>query len=464
LTAVSHDYTKLIQRWKALPLEYSEKELEGQLVNCIWDKLGLAPQQIRTKSIAKGLIPDYTIYDIQNQPRLVVEIKKREPKFAQAESENFDQWCRQQPLYQNAVGCSETSNNNGIRQYLDIDKVPPQCLAHYGWVFNGDFFQLWRRVDGLVFPLTPIQKFSEETIPHLMKQLASCLKPPLGLISAIWNQKGGVAKTTNTINVGATLALKGKKVLLVDLDPQSDLTRSLVPSSHPPQDYLVKCATDLLKKNLAEAKKILNEAICYREFPTATNQSFPLSILPAERGGNALTEFRDKSNLSPLDIRKIISKMLRLLAGNYDYIFIDASPTTDILTLGMLISSDTVLIPVDFDKKSLYHAAQIHHSIPRWRSSRFKEYQMPFAPWSLGLVYSNCPASGNATLNQWIEKELKQLNFTGTQYETKLKSFAQTKVASYKQMPVICYSNSPITKLYDELCDEVFLKHNFIHS
>lgn len=465
MTAVSTDYTKLIQRWKALPSECSEKEVEGKLVNYIWDELGLAPQQISTKGIAKGLIPDYTIYDTQNQPRLVVEIKKRDPKFAQDKSENFDEWCRKQPLYQEAVGDPVKANNNGIRQYLEVEKVPSQSLADYGWVFNGDFFQLWRRVDGLVFPLTPVQKFKENTIPDLMEQLAFCLKPPMGLITAIWNQKGGVAKTTNTINVGATLALKGKKVLLVDLDPQSDLTRVLVPSSHPSQDYLKKCTMALQNHNSDLAKKILNETIHHRKLQTAKKDPFTLSILSAEKSGNSVKEFRDDPNVSAKDKRQIIYKMFELLSEEYDYIFIDASPNMDILTLGMLISSNMVLIPVDFDRKSLYHAAQIHHTLPRLRASRFKDYKMPFAPWNLGLVYSNCPSSRGNILEQCIERELERLKFTAAkQYKTELKSFAQTKVAEYKQMPVICYSNSPITKLYAELCDEVFLKHNFIHS
>ncbi|MBW4694384.1 MAG: ParA family protein [Lyngbya sp. HA4199-MV5] len=77
-------------------------------------------------------------------------------------------------------------------------------------------------------PLTPIQKFTKANIPALMQQLEYCLKNPhTALVSAVWNQKGGVAKTTNIVNLGATLALEGKRVLLIDLDPQNDLTRGV---------------------------------------------------------------------------------------------------------------------------------------------------------------------------------------------------------------------------------------------
>jgi cellulose biosynthesis protein BcsQ len=61
-----------------------------------------------------------------------------------------------------------------------------------------------------------------------MQQLEYCLKNPrTALVAAVWNQKGGVAKTTNIVNLGATLALEGKRVLLIDLDPQNDLTRGV---------------------------------------------------------------------------------------------------------------------------------------------------------------------------------------------------------------------------------------------
>ncbi len=80
----------------------------------------------------------------------------------------------------------------------------------------------------------------------------------------------------------------------------------------------------------------------------------------------------------------------------------------------------------------------------------------------MGVVFSNCPPNNVSSLEQCIQKELNSKNFKGKQYNTRLKIYAQTKLAEYKQMPVVCWSKSPITKLYHELADEIFLTHNFI--
>ena len=172
----SQPYNNIIQRWTQIPTTYAEANLEANFVNFIWQALGLNPHQIKANpglGTGTGLKPDFLIYQNPSQPPvLVVEDKKREPQYAIAPEQGFADWCKQQPRYKEAVGYPVPStSNNGIRQYLDKNKVSPNCLASYGLVFNGDFFQLWRRVDGLVFPLTPIQKVTQTNLAQLMQQL-----------------------------------------------------------------------------------------------------------------------------------------------------------------------------------------------------------------------------------------------------------------------------------------------------
>jgi cellulose biosynthesis protein BcsQ len=187
-----------------------------------------------------------------------------------------------------------------------------------------------------------------------------------------------------------------------------------------------------------------------------------LSVLPGET--DDLKGFRDNTNLPDSIKRLCIKTIINLLSDEYDYIFIDASPTPDVLSAGMLASCDTILIPVDYDKKSLHHAAGVDRLIPKLRNLSVQNGKLPIAPWNLGLVFSNCPAEKGSTLQTHIDNTIKQLNFTGKPYKTELKIYAQAKVAEFSQAPVICWHKSPITKLYKNLAQEVFLQHNFIDN
>jgi cellulose biosynthesis protein BcsQ len=466
------DAIEVINQWKQLPAACSESDMEHGLMPLIWKALKLNLIQVKKSchlGKGTGLIPDFLIYQDPTQaPILVVEDKKRDPIYASAPEHDFADWCKDQLLYKQAVGYPvPTDKNNGIRQYLDNNKVSPAFLASYGWVFNGDFFQLWRRVDGLVFPLTPIQKFTANTIPKLLQQLEYCLSnPQRALVTTCWNQKGGVSKTTNTLNLGATLAAQGKKVLLIDLDTQADLTTGLGidPTQH--SDYLHPCLNQLQLKNFAAAKKILDSAIQHRSFPTTDKIRLTLDVLPGER--KALDDFRDSNPTKPnsLDSRTkvlLFKRLLELLRENYDYIFIDVSPSIDTLSDAMLLSCDTVLIPLDYGRKALHHGVNVYQKvIPKVRGIRAKKEHLHLAPWNLGAVFSNCPPDCGTQLEDAIEKELVAKKFTGSLCKTRLKTYGQTKLAEFKRIPVICWQNSPITKLYKQLANEVFLNHHFI--
>ncbi len=455
--------TDVIDRWASLPSNYLEADLGMNLMPLIWDAIGLNFNQIKAGGLGAGigLRPDYLIYNKLNEPpRIVIEIKKRTSLFYDAQEDGFSDFCQQQKLYKDAVGYN-SPGNNGIKQYLDNTRVPPNYLASYGWVFNGDFFHIWRRVDGLVFPLTPVLKVTAANFPKLLRQLEYCLTPQRALVTAIWNQKGGVAKTTNTINLGAALATEGKKVLLIDLDPQTDLTRGLKAKIQV-KNYLKECSDKIQVKNDKSAKNILNNAVHVRNFPTSDSQPFSLSVLPGE--ADELRGFRDNPDFPDKLKRSFIEKIINLLSEDYDYIFIDASPITDVLSAAMLASCDTILIPVDYDKKSLHHAAAVDGLIPKLRNLSVKNEKLPVVPWNLGLVFSNCPAEKGSILQNHIDNTIKQLNFTGKPYKTELKIYAQAKVAEFSQAPVICWHKSPITKLYKNLAQEVFLQHNFIDN
>ncbi|MBC7971199.1 MAG: ParA family protein [Verrucomicrobia bacterium] len=458
-------YRRLAQHWAELPPNHQEQEVEANLVQPLLQALGLKfPQQVRTGMPLGGGFgtPDRLVYqDVNKPPVLVLENKKRTPDLAAIPEKDFAAACKTHALYRQAVGYKDIGppGNRGIKQYLDSG-IPPSLLASYGLVFNGDFFQLWRRVDGLILPMTPIQKVTKASLPGLMQQLEYCLEhPTTALVAAVWNQKGGVAKTTNIVNIGATLALAGKRVLLVDLDPQNDLTRGVGADPHWFPGHLEQCAKQLQLEEWDEAKHLLNKAIQTRKFPTSDKKDFTLSVLSSDE--KALKAFRDDPNVEPAVIFK---KLIRQLHLDYDYIFIDVSPTPDKLTQSVLLACDAVLIPIDLGGKSLHHAVQLYSTtIPKFRELRAaRKERLHLGPWNLGVVFSNCPGDAGTVLEECIKQELSKSNFIGKQCETRLRTYAQTKVAEFKHMPVVCWQGSPITKLYTKLVNELFLDSNFI--
>lgn len=308
---------------------------------------------------------------------------------------------------------------------------------------------------------------TESTISELMQQLEYCLYgKPKALVIAIWNRKGGVAKTTNTLNLASVLALEGKKVLLLDLDTQNDLTRALGLEPKNYSEYLELSLKKIQAGHLDDAKQILDDTVQIRNYRTTDKKSFSLSILPGEQK----SQEKFKTNATEYDQREkiqLFQKIIKLFTEDYDYIFIDISPASDPLTIATLLSCDTFLIPSDYSKKTLHHAVDLYQKDAlTFRQNRVKQNYLHIGPWNLGIVFSNCPpgVASDSQLEKCIQQELKNKGFTGYQCQTRLAIYAQTKLAEYKHLPVICWQNSPITKLYKQLADEIFLGHHFIDN
>lgn len=157
-------------------------------------------------------------------------------------------------------------------------------------------------------------------------------------IIAFVNQKGGVAKTTSAVNIGAGLAIKDKRVLLIDLDPQGNLTASLginvIDLDHTIYEVLKGDCT------ISQATVSVNHS--YHVVPS----DIRLSGAEIELGGQAGREMILKEALAPV-------------VGRYDYILIDCPPSLSLLTLNALTAAKEMFIPLQTEYLALHGMAQL---------------------------------------------------------------------------------------------------------
>ncbi|WP_147535996.1 ParA family protein [Bacillus marasmi] len=162
-------------------------------------------------------------------------------------------------------------------------------------------------------------------------------------IIAIANQKGGVGKTTTSVNLGACLAYIGKKVLLVDIDPQGNATSGIGIE----KADVNQCIYDVLVDDV-EASKVIK--------PTAVENLFAIPATIQLAGAEI--------ELVPTISREVrLKRALEEVKDQFDYIIIDCPPSLGLLTLNALTAADSVLIPVQCEYYALEGLSQLLNTV-----------------------------------------------------------------------------------------------------
>ncbi|ARF14299.1 MULTISPECIES: ParA family protein [Sporosarcina] len=249
----------------------------------------------------------------------------------------------------------------------------------------------------------------------------------MGKIIAIANQKGGVGKTTTSVNLSACLAHLGKKVLLIDSDPQGNATSGVGVNKGDVQD----CIYNMLIDDVPVRDVILPTEIENLEIVPAT-----ISLAGAE-----------------IELVSTISREVRMkhaiqdIKDDYDYVIIDCPPSLGLLTLNALTASDSIIIPVQCEYYALEGLSQLLSTI------RLVQKHLNEALYIDGVLLTMFDARTNLGIQ--VIEEVKKY-FQDKVYKTIIPRNVRLSEAPSHGKPIILYDpRSKGAEVYSELAKEV---------
>ena len=206
----------------------------------------------------------------------------------------------------------------------------------------------------------------------------------MGRIIAIANQKGGVGKTTTSINLSACLAEAGKKVLVVDIDPQGNATSGLGVEKNELENTIYELFVGDCELSDCLIEHVLDN----------------LSVLPSNVNLSGA-----EIDLIGIEKREfLLKKYITPIRDNYDFIIIDCPPSLNILTVNAMTTADAVLVPIQCEYYALEGLSQLIHTINLVKQRLNPELEME------GVVFTMYDARTNLSLEvvENVKKNLKQ--------------------------------------------------------
>jgi len=250
-------------------------------------------------------------------------------------------------------------------------------------------------------------------------------------IISIINQKGGVGKTTTVINLAAGLSMKGKKILVIDLDPQGNATTGLGLSNTASSDTTIYSALNGNKK--------ISEVIQHTSFENLNliTSNVDLSGLEVETAGDSRRAFKLKDELTAI---------LNDSRATYDYILIDCPPSLSLLTVMALVASDALVVPLQTEFFALEGLTQLMKTIERIKNNLNPELSIR------GILLTMYDRRNK--LSGEVEKEARNY-FKEKVYQSVVPRNVRLSEAPSHGVPVLIYDKScPGSKSYFNFTDE----------
>ncbi len=248
--------------------------------------------------------------------------------------------------------------------------------------------------------------------------------PPMGRVISFANQKGGVAKTTTTLNLGVALAEQNLRVLLCDLDPQGNLTMSQ--GLNP--DTIERSMFDVLVHRLP-----IQEVVHHAEVDLAVSS---IDLAGAELALSSM-----------IGRERALEKALAPVRDSYDYVLIDTPPSLGLLTINALVASNGVIVPVQCEYLSLRGLVQLENTLSMIRENLNPE---------VGIEGILPTMFDSRTLHSREAVEILQENFGDLVFDTKIKKTVRYAEAPVKGTSVLKYDPSgSAAQAYRDLAKEV---------
>ena len=253
----------------------------------------------------------------------------------------------------------------------------------------------------------------------------------LGKIISIANQKGGVGKTTTSINLSTLLAKRGKKVLLIDADPQGNATSGVGMDKNVELSvYDMLISDEVESKDIIQKTEIKNLYICPSNINLAGAEVELVSMMSRE--------YRMKEKLEQIK-------------SDFDYIIIDCPPSLGLITLNSFTASNSVLIPVQCEYYALEGLGQLINTINLVKKHLNTELEIEGALLTMYDIRTNLSNQVVKEVNKYFENKV---------YKTVIPRNVKLSEAPSYGMPISIYDpRSKGAKSYDKLVKE-FLKNN----